>query len=156
MFGKTQENFPFEVGDTVDIAVTLEAGEFRGEKNLSVTIRDIRPSGQSEVDIETAALYSDFIRGFCRDTSPIRPTREEIGLIYRACSASVSKALVENKLTGRLSRGKILAAVDILCELGLLSAEKRGENIVLRQIEGVRSDLENSSILTRLKEGDID
>ena len=156
MFGKTQENFPYEVGDTVDVAVTLEAGEFRGEKNLSVTVRDIRPSGQSEVDIETAALYSDFIRGVCRDTSPIRPTREEIGLIYRACTAPVSKALVENKLTGRLSRDKILAAVDILCELGLLSAEKRGDDIILRKIEGVRSDLENSSILTRLKEGDVD
>ncbi|MBE6766415.1 MAG: single-stranded-DNA-specific exonuclease RecJ [Ruminococcaceae bacterium] len=156
MFGKTEENLPYEVGDTVDIAVTLEVNEFRGEKNLSVTIRDIRPSGQSEVDIETVALYSDFIRGFCRDTSPIRPTRDEIGLVYRCCAAPVSRLRVENKLIGRLSAGKILAACDILCELGLISYEKRGDNIILKQVEGVRSDLEKSTILCRLREGDVD
>lgn len=156
LFGKTPDTFPFTEGDVVDIAATLDISEFRGEKTLSVLVKEIRPSGQSEVDIETAALYSDFIRGFCRDTSFIRPTREEIGLVFRCCEAPVNKQLVLNKLTGRLAVGKILAACDILSELGILEIEEKGDITILRRVDGVRSDLDRSTILTRLKEGDPD
>ncbi len=156
LFGKTPDTFAFTEGDTVDIAATIEVNEYRGEKNLSLTVREIRPSGQSEVDIETAALYSDFIRGFCRDTSFIRPTREEIGLVFRCCDTPKDKQLILNKLTGRLAVGKILAACDILCELELLRIEQKGDQTILHRVDGVRSDLENSSILRRLKEGDPD
>ncbi len=154
MFGKTPETFPYTEGDMVDIAANIEVNEYRGEKNLSVTVREIRPSGQSELDIETAVLYSDFVRGFCRDTSFIRPTREEIGLVFRCCEGTVNKELVINKLTGRLAVGKILAAIDILCELGLIKIEEKSDVVTLSRVDGVRSDLELSDILKRLKEGD--
>ncbi len=156
MFGKTPDAFGFEVGDTVDIAVTLDVSEYYGDKQLSVIIREIRPSGESEIDIETQTLYNDFYAGQVGDTTPIRPSREEIGLVYRCCTSPVGREMLVNKLTGRLPRGKILAALDILCELGLVAAGTEKGNTLFAQVAGVRSDLEKSEILRKLKEGVTD
>ena len=156
MFGKTQDDFGFECGDMVDVAVTLDVSEYHGEKQLSVIIREIRPSGESEIDIETQVLYNDFYAERQVDTTPIRPLRDEVGLVYRCCASPVGKDMLINKLTGRLPRGKVLACVDILLELGLISENELSGRTVLSQIAGVRSDLDNSKILHKLKEGETD
>ncbi len=155
MFGKTVEAFPFEVGDTVDIAATLDIGTYQGEKQLTVTIREIRPSGESEADIDSLALYDDFMAGHpARDLSQITPSRDEVGLVYRCVTKPLTKAMLANKLTGRLPRGKVTVACDVLLELGLFQSSKSGANIVLNRVSGVRSDLERSEILHKLKEGE--
>ncbi len=156
MFGKTAADFNYEIGDTVDIAVNLDVSDYRGEKQLSVVIREIRPSGESEIDFETLADYNDFYRGVCRDTASIRPSREETGLVFRCCASPIAQEMLINKLCGRLPRGKVLAATDILCEIGILKCEIKNERKVLSQIAGARSDFESSDILTRLKEGEAD
>ncbi len=156
MFGKTQEEFGFECGDTVDAAVTLDVSEFHGEKQLSVVIREIRASGESEIDIETQVLYDDFYADRAVDTTPIRPLRDEVGLVYRCLAVPVSKTMLINKLAGRLPRGKVLCCVDILLEIGIITEKKAGNITLLSQVAGARSDLDNSQILQRLKEGETD
>lgn len=47
-FGHTAEDFPFEPGDSLDIAVKLEKNEFMGQTNLSIQIKDIRPAGTDD------------------------------------------------------------------------------------------------------------
>lgn len=155
-FHKTADTLPFEVGDTVDVAVNLDISEYGDEKQLSVIIREIRPSGESEIDIETEADYFDFRVGKCRDTTPICPNRDEAGLIYRSLMLPTKKELLINKLCGRLPRGKVLAALDILCELGLINQTVTASGIVYEQIKGAKSDFYQSEILCALKDGEID
>lgn len=153
-FGKTQNTFPFDVGDTVDIAATLDINEYRGEKTLGVTVREIRPSGESDTDIETQMLYEDFKAGFLSDDSErIVPCRDEVGLVFRCLAKPLSKQKLINKLVGRLPVGKVNVACDVLCELGLCREKTENGITVLQRVEGVRSDLEKSEILKRLKEG---
>ncbi len=154
MFGRAASDFPFEVGDCVDIAATLDVGVYQGEKQLSVIIKEIRPSGESEADIDSLAIYDDFMAGHpARDLSQITPSRDEVGLVYRCFTKPLTIEMLANKLTGRLPRGKVNTACDILLELGLLQSSKSGANTVLSRVAGVRSDLEKSEILHMLKEG---
>ncbi|MCH5197754.1 MAG: single-stranded-DNA-specific exonuclease RecJ [Oscillospiraceae bacterium] len=47
-FGHTAEDFPFEPGECVDVAVKLEKNEYMGQTNLSIQIKDIRPAGTDD------------------------------------------------------------------------------------------------------------
>ncbi len=157
IFGKTVESFPFEAGDTVDIAATLDINEWRGEKTLSVIVREIRPSGESEADIESLFEYEDFMsHNAPRDLSHITPTRDEIGLLYRCVVRPINKQMLINKTIGRLPCGKANIAIDILCELGLLTEKRTGANVIVSKVNGVRSDLTKSEILRILKEGETE
>ncbi len=157
IFGKTADNFPFEAGDTVDIAATLDISEWRGEKTLSVIVREIRPSGESDADIESLFEYDDFMsHNAPRDLSHITPSRDEIGLVYRCVTRPINKQLLINKTCGRLLCGKANIACDILCELGLVTEKRTGDKILITRVEGARSDLEKSEILRILKEGETD
>ena len=63
-FGVTQSAFPYTIGDTVDLAVSMDLQEFRGEESLSVVVRDIRPSGTEEAQLlEEWRRYEAFRRG---------------------------------------------------------------------------------------------
>ena len=157
MFNKTLETFPYEVGDKVDIAVTLDTGEYKGEKNLTVIIREIRPSDESEADIESAADFCAFMAGAKkRNLSSIIPTRDEIGTVYRCITDAISADLLENKLTGRLLRGKVKIALEVLEELSLIRKIITVNGKKYQRIEGARSDLDNSIILKTLKEGETE
>ncbi len=157
IFGKTADSFPFEEGDTVDIAATLDINEWRGEKTLSVIVREIRPSGESEADIESLFEYEDFMSHSApRDLSHITPTRDEIGLLYRCVVRPINKKTLINKTIGRLLCGKANIAIDVLCELGLITEKRIGENIIISRVNGARSDLEKSEILRILREGETE
>ena len=157
MFNKSVDNFPYEAGDTVDIAVTLDTSEYKGEKMLNVIVRDIRPSAMSEADLDSLIAYDDFKADVpTKELYSIIPTREEIGMVYRSINGSVNEQLLLNKLTGKLLKGKTKTACDILCEIGVIEAKATANGTVYRKIEGARSDLERSHILKKLKEGESD
>lgn len=44
-FGMSQENFPYAVGEVVDLAVTVDVGEWNGELRVSVKVKDIHLTG---------------------------------------------------------------------------------------------------------------
>lgn len=156
MFNVRAEAFPYEAGDTVDIAANLDTGDFRGEKVLSVIIRHIRASGECEADIESCILYDDFYAGVRpRNVGRILPSRDDIGTVYRLINKDISREMLLNKLTGRLARGKAQIACDVLCELGLILVRGSAGEVIYRRAEGVRAELDNSEILKKLKEGDL-
>lgn len=43
-FGMQDKRFPFDKGDTVDLAVNLDRNVYNGETRVSVIVRGIRPS----------------------------------------------------------------------------------------------------------------
>lgn len=47
-FSVTPEEFPYQPGDILDLAVTLERNEYRGEASLSIHIRDLKLHGVDE------------------------------------------------------------------------------------------------------------
>ena len=56
-FSVTPEEFPYQPGDILDLAVTLERNEYRGEASLSIHIRDLKLHGVDAVSYTHLDVY---------------------------------------------------------------------------------------------------
>ena len=132
-FGMRPEHFPYSVGSIVDLAVTLELGEFRGSPQITVQVHDLR---LSSLDVE-ATLQSHFsYESFQRreplskeDAARITPSREELVVMYRYFRKEGSpihfyRAWAELG-SETLNLGKLLVALDIFLERGLARCETK-------------------------------
>lgn len=86
-FSTTLEQFPWRVGDAVDIAAELESRPYNGRESLTVIIRAIRfADTQEEELILGRALYEKVCRGEAitqEETKMLTPSREEFAAVYR-------------------------------------------------------------------------
>lgn len=84
MFNISKEAFCFNIGDIVDIAVTLDVNLRDGKEYFSVVIKDIRPMGVEDDNVMAElALYDDFCAQKSGDFLKIKPTREEFAAVYK-------------------------------------------------------------------------
>lgn len=132
-FRTTLEEFPFRSGDVVDLAVTLEAREFRGSPTLSVVVRDMRFSGlKTESLIRGKDLYEKFRRGeplSPEEAAGLLPGRDEFAGIYRLLRSEVRflgrPEMLLPRITGApVPLGKLLVALDVLAEHRLIGLRK--------------------------------
>ncbi len=130
-FGVRQEQFPYSPGAVVDLAVSLESKEFRGEEQLTVSVRDIRLSSLNEEEsIHSYRVYEKYRR---REPMPgqearlLAPTREDLALLYRLIAAGRGApqglGQMVGKLKDRFQLGKLLLCLEALEERGLIRTE---------------------------------
>ncbi len=155
LFGFSEEKFPFNIGDIVDIAVSMDINEYKGTESLAIIIKDIRPSGIDEEQYEKGIInYESFKSGSDFSASVLLPSRKEIAVVFKYLREKNSKILKEkviNSLLRYLPLGKLYSSIDILCELGLINSEINGEEefLEISQISQ-KTDLENSDIYKSL------
>lgn len=134
-FGMRPEDFPFVPGEILDLAVTLEAKEFRGEQQLTVSIRDMKLSG---LDMDRCAhsyrLYEKIRREeplAPGEGEEILPTRKDLADLYRKLASLKGEGFGMQSLLGSLpgfNLGKLLLCLDILEErrlVALMGGEER-------------------------------
>lgn len=132
-FGVRQEEFPFSTGNKLDLAVSLDLREYRGEEKLTVTVREIRLSGRGQEDLHAYRLYEKFRRREAlsrEEGAALAPTREDLAALYRKLSALGGRACGYEALLEGLKGftwGKLLLCRDILEERGLVRWENGGE-----------------------------
>lgn len=156
-FGMTPQSIPFEVGDTLDLAVTADVGEWNGEMRVSVKIRDARVS-----NIDYTALYRSNQRydsltaGGNADTECV-PSRADIAVVYRFLRIKKECVLSPEHIYIRLAKQisslcKTKIALDVLEEMGLIRRANSGGTvrIVVRE-NPPKVDLSDSKILQRLR-----
>lgn len=156
MFSVTLEEFPYKVGDTVDLAVKLSENEFQGKVQVSIQAKAIKLSGID--DDEAIASIHDY-EDFCAsDTvsqelkNKISVNREFCGNVYKFVKANNGWDFSAEVLCYRLglSPGYISAcqiSLDALAELGILSL-KDGKYTIPAQT--VKNPLENSKIFQKI------
>ncbi|MBO7218148.1 MAG: single-stranded-DNA-specific exonuclease RecJ, partial [Clostridia bacterium] len=155
LFGMTPAAFAFEVGNTVDIAVTLDTNEYNGNISLTVNIKEIRQSLENWdnilIDIDE---YESFKSGLDGEYSAIAPTREEVGIVYKEIQKrELSLLKLENILLSKLSPAKTLIAAEALCELRLCSLyEKDGVPTLKLGNQVAKANLADSKILRKISE----
>lgn len=169
-FRTTLEEFRYRKGDTVDLAVGVEAREYNGRNTLSVVIRDMRPSGQDEEAILSGlALYEKFRRGESltqREARLLTPDRGDFAAVYRTLRAEGVFHGSPESLFSRIpgsepAFGKLPVALAVLAEHGLIRLKKTADTyeISLVQTQG-KADLFRSRILSGLrslvKDGEAD
>ena len=156
MFSVTLEEFPYKVGDNVDLAVKLSENEFQGKVQVSIQAKAIKLSG---VDDDEAIASIHTYEDFCADEiisdelkTKISVNRELCGSVYKFVKANNGWNFSSEVLCYRLGLSpKQIAAcqisLDALTELGILNL-KDGKYTIPTQI--VKNPLENSKIFQKI------
>lgn len=161
-FGTTEEDFAYQQGDMVDMAVSLEAREFRAVRQLTVQVKDIKYSHlEQDESIHSYRLYEKIRRGEeinQEAAAEITPERDELAVIYRSIAAVSGKrqsvlSLLMKLSEQNISLGKLLIGMDIFSERGLANYELDGANISIELVpkNGSRIDIYESVIFEQIK-----
>lgn len=151
-FGVSPDAVPFEIGDMVDIAVTLDTNEFGGKRTLSVLVKNWRKSGLNEDKLfGEIGVYETFKKG--ANTHVPNVEREEIGEVYRYLHNAQSGEKVRQHFINTLGYFKTMVAIDVLEELGLIASNNSSGITTHCAVLGARANLTDSKILKSIKEG---
>ena len=164
-FGMTEEEFPYKIGEIVDVAATCELSEYNGEERVSVKIRDVRPSSLSQERLFGGNLiYDGYKRGEPVPEEDI-PDRNDLAVVYRFIRALGGYKGELDVLFGRISGQnkeypmdscKMRLCLDIMEEMGLVtrSFDGRAETVSL-VTPAVKVDIEDSKLLAKVRRGNI-
>ncbi len=153
--------FPYQKGDTVDLAAILDINEYNGTRSVSVIIKDIKASADNTEEIlESQRIFEDFCcsNPLTKDRlKSILPSRDDFALVYRFLKSNGGyrypvESLVR-KLGYRLSMGKIRVILEAMNELGLITIQEGmfSSNIAVNEVSG-KVSLESAEIIKRLTE----
>ncbi len=140
LFGTGAEEFPLERGETADCAVTLSINAYGGVQRPSVRILSIRPQGFDMASkLRLGAAYQSLRRGEeplgCGEEE-ITFTRDDLSIVFRWLRGHSPWKKGADILCYRLGSAstscKVLAALDILTELGLISRKNQGGTQVIQ------------------------
>ena len=163
-FKMALEQFPYSVGDQVDILANLELNTFRGNPSIAVKLKDIRPSGFAEQKVLNADYYYGKLRRGETVESKVAalavPTIEELRTFYRYLKkvSPLPFSVTSFYLASFLSSWnycKYRLALDILADAALVRLSGDLEKIELLPVNG-KVMIEDSPVYRRLlfaKEG---
>lgn len=154
--------FPYKVGENVDIAVTLDVNRYRNFENLSIIIKDIKFAGVENLHyLESNRLFESFIKGeklSKQEIALLLPTRDDFALVYRYLRQEgvINNLKIETicfRLNDKLAYGKVRVILYAMRDVGLISLEEdmKSLNVTMLQVQN-KVDIESSPLIVRLKE----
>lgn len=128
-FGMSAEDFPFDIGDRLDLAVTVDKNEFRGEVKANIYVRCVRMSDSDDNAYFNSVLLYNKVRGGAELSVEERlaacPDRNFSAQVFRfvksrkTCNCSAEQIAVKTGF-GSAMTCKVQVVLDAFCELGLL------------------------------------
>lgn len=140
LFRTTPEQFPYLVGDMLDLAVTLELSAYHDVQELSVIVRDYRPAAfDAEPLIRQKQAYEAFARGELTGAAAaaLRPSRDQIAAVYRLLKSEGEAPRSMEYLCYRLRDAQIgydrlSVALVALRQLGLIALAREADVVRVR------------------------
>ena len=160
LFGQKLSEFPYCVGDEVDLAVHIERNEFRGVVKPSVHIQEIRFSGSDEENyLKSLRLYEKYRHGdklSQKEAQFLLPNRQFLLGVYRFFQFSGPYYFDAESFCKRTGckealAARVLVSLDVLLELHLLEKVNGCYQLVMAQMHE-KADLSDSAILKSLEE----
>ena len=161
LFFTSTEDFPYEKGEVLDIAATLEINEYNDRSSVSVIIKDVKAHDEDAGQIlSSGRIFETFCRGgrlLREELQSILPDREDFALLYRYLrdrgGYNRRTETLVGRLQNRLSYGKIRVALEAMNELGLIQIQEglKTNRITLRRVSR-KVDLSSASIIKKLRE----
>ncbi len=167
LFCVSPQEFPYQVGDEVDVAFNLEINEFMNSRNLQFNVRDIRISDRIHLEMEQGeGSYNDAWDG--KSTlggDEIIPIRDDFSLVYSFLlkearegkdKYSYIKLLyaLKKKYSGvTLNYVKLKLVIKVFRELNIIAIEEIDDYSFEFRINFSKNktNLEKSSILKKIK-----
>lgn len=160
-FFTSTEDFPYEKGEVLDIAATLEINEYNDRSSVSVIVKDVKAHDEDAGKIlSSGRIFETFFRGGRlrrEELQSILPDREDFALLYRYLrdrgGYNRRTETLVGRLQNRLSYGKIRVALEAMNELGLIQIQEglKTNRITLRRVTR-KVDLSSASIIKKLRE----
>ena len=157
MFDTIPENFPFSVGDNINIMAVPDINEFNGRKSVTLHISDMRRAGVNQQKLMNAEReYYKFRRGNVPDkrlAAAMIPKREDFAAVYRAFPAerAVPEEYIFNKLCGEYNLCILHIILDVFAETGLISRDHAAGTAVKIQVaKGHKADFSSAATMKRL------
>ncbi len=143
LFGMSDSDFCFNVGDVLDLAVTVETNLYNGNYSVSVQIKAIRISNTDDDKLfYDIGNFNNFMSSKEYNVKDLIPTREEVGSVYRLIS---QKAILLDRLKyifiNDLGYAKTMISLIVLEELGLV---KQNGNKYYADNNAIKTNLLNS------------
>ena len=161
LFFTSTEDFPYEKGEVLDIAATLEINEYNDRSSVSVIVKDVKAHDEdAEQILSSGRIFETFCRGGRlrrEELQSILPDREDFALLYRYLrdrgGYNRRTETLVGRLQNRLSYGKIRVALEAMNELGLIQIQEglKTNRITLRRVSR-KVDLSSASIIKKLRE----
>lgn len=132
-FRTTPHEFPFVVGDVVDVAAGFENNEYLGQRRVSIHIKNIKLHNMDEDALfKSMKTFSSLMKGKKADYSGIKPDRSFIASVYKFIRQRERWSYDSEFLCCRLglsaeNYAKVCFAVEALVELGTVIRGDGGE-----------------------------
>lgn len=159
-FNTKPEELPYHIGDKIDLAVQLEAREFRGQPSLTVIVRDMKfATFDTEKNITSLASFEKWQRGevlSAEDKNRLYPDRACLAAIYRALRTVNGKETDQVRFVSQFGKdmtlGLFKTALLVFEERGLVHSEIADDTFTATLIEtSGKTDITRSPVLLALQ-----
>lgn len=159
-FNTKPEELPYHIGDKIDLAVQLEAREFRGQPSLTVIVRDMKFAAfDTEKNIASLASFEKWQRGevlSAEDKNRLYPDRACLAAIYRALRTVNGKETDQVRFVSQFGKdmtlGLFKTALLVFEERGLVHSEIADDTFTAALIEtSGKTDITRSPVLLALQ-----
>lgn len=159
-FNTKPEELPYHIGDKIDLAVQLEAREFRGQPSLTVIVRDMKFAAfDTEKNIASLASFEKWQRGevlSVEDKNRLYPDRACLAAIYRALRTVNGKETDQVRFVSQFGKdmtlGLFKTALLVFEERGLVHSEIADDTFTAALIEtSGKTDITRSPVLLALQ-----
>ena len=159
-FNTKPEELPYHIGDKIDLAVQLEAREFRGQPSLTVIVRDMKLAAfNTEKNIASLASFEKWQRGevlSAEDKNRLYPDRACLAAIYRALRTVNGKETDQVRFVSQFGKdmtlGLFKTALLVFEERGLVHSEIADDTFTATLIEtSGKTDITRSPVLLALQ-----
>lgn len=159
-FNTKPEELPYHIGDKIDLAVQLEAREFRGQPSLTVIVRDMKFAAfNTEKNIASLASFEKWQRGevlSAEDKNRLYPDRACLAAIYRALRTVNGKETDQVRFVSQFGKdmtlGLLKTALLVFEERGLVHSEIADDTFTATLIEtSGKTDITRSPVLLALQ-----
>ena len=159
-FNTKPEELPYHIGDKIDLAVQLEAREFRGQPSLTVIVRDMKFAAfNTEKNRASLASFEKWQRGevlSAEDKNRLYPDRACLAAIYRALRTLNGKETDQVRFVSQFGKdmtlGLFKTALLVFEERGLVHSEIADDTFTATLIEtSGKTDITRSPVLLALQ-----
>ena len=159
-FNTKPEELPYHIGDKIDLAVQLEAREFRGQPSLTVIVRGMKFAAfNTEKNIASLASFEKWQRGevlSAEDKNRLYPDRACLAAIYRALRTVNGKETDQVRFVSQFGKdmtlGLFKTALLVFEERGLVHSEIADDTFTATLIEtSGKTDITRSPVLLALQ-----
>lgn len=160
LFFTTPQQFPYVIGDILDLAVTIDVNEFNNKESLSIIVKDIKSHfADTEKLLRDNEKFEKLMNLECltiEEANYILPTREDFAMVFKMLRSNgkweFPAYVICNRLNNsRINYGRLQVILTAMHQLGLIDYKqlKGRTEIALLPVQG-KTDLTTAPIMKQL------